>query len=185
MKEDKPNIEGILFTIVVILSLIGIVYCFISTAINSYKESDFTVEDTLFQKYIPGIQMIKSLPDSLDGDMPVFYELTSYSEEGIVQSVNEKSITIRIGEEDREISLFGIDIKRSADLKKRLVKGESIYIQYNSERGAFLFFEDGTMIQHWLLLAGLATVSDEEFPEKNEFEEIQKMAVDNKAGIWE
>jgi micrococcal nuclease len=91
----------------------------------------------------------------------------------------------------KENTQEGKDI--SALVKERLTEGTVLYVEYDVSKSdkygrtlAYLYFEDGTMIQKWLLENGYAQVMTVQPNSKyaDEFAKIQHTAAVNKTGLW-
>lgn len=78
-------------------------------------------------------------------------------------------------------------------VKQKIKPGDTLYIEYDISRTdkygrtlAYLYFENGEMVQEWLLKNGYAhmmTVQpNSKYAEK--FAEIQHIAAENKVGLW-
>ena len=79
----------------------------------------------------------------------------------------------------------------SRDFLRKAALGKNVRIEYDplvgskSDRGAYLFLEDGTMLNAEMLKAGAARVDDtREFAHKQEFKGLQEQAQSNSVGIW-
>lgn len=78
-------------------------------------------------------------------------------------------------------------------IKWKLPQGTTLYVEYDIEKTdkygrtlAYLYFEDGVMVQEWLLQNGYAQVMNIQPNTKYaaRFAEIQSNAADNKVGLW-
>lgn len=78
-------------------------------------------------------------------------------------------------------------------VKQKLQQGTTLCVEYDIEKTdkygrtlAYLYFEDGVMVQEWLLQNGYAQVMiiqpNTKYAER--FAEIQSNAADNKVGLW-
>jgi micrococcal nuclease len=79
----------------------------------------------------------------------------------------------------------------SRDFLRKLALGKTVRIEYdplvgsNHERGAYLFLDDGKMINAEMLKAGRARFDDtRQFVHEQEFRHLEEQAQSNSVGIW-
>jgi endonuclease YncB( thermonuclease family) len=79
----------------------------------------------------------------------------------------------------------------SRDLLRKLALGETVRIEYdplvgpNADRGAYLFLEDGTLLNAEMLKAGRARLdAPRQFVREQEFKRLEEEAQSAKVGIW-
>ena len=79
----------------------------------------------------------------------------------------------------------------SRDFLRKLALGKNVRLEYDplvgtsSERGAYLFLEDGTLINAEMLKAGRARLDlDRQFVRESEFQRLQEEAQSASVGIW-
>jgi len=79
----------------------------------------------------------------------------------------------------------------SRDLLRKLALGQTVRIEYdpvvgsNSDRGAYLFLADGTLVNAEMLKAGRARLDlTQEFARKTEFKRLEQEAEAASVGIW-
>lgn len=178
MKKRKP--EDVIFAILVFVSLISIVYCVATTVVETVKDNPISLDDTLFVSLKPSIELAKRIPQAIDSASNA-YKIKEYDDECTISKVEYDTIEVLIGNHKRSYNLTGVELKYDV-LGSRLKEGDMLHIDYVG-LNANLYFRDGTMIQHWLLLNGYAIVSEEGTSDE-EFEQIQEMARERKVGYW-
>lgn len=129
----------------------------------------------------------------------------------IVRVKDGDTYVVNIDGEDTTVRLIGVDTPESvapasygkentedgktvADIvKAKLQKGDTVIVEYDVSKTdrynrtlAYLYFEDGTMIQDWLLVNGYAQVMTIQPNSKyaDHFAELQHEAAENKIGLW-
>lgn len=182
----KPKIENVLFYIAVLLALVIIVCCVISSVVKTVKEN-FSIKEeikgTVFEDIAEASQIVAEMPSAFKNGA---YILATYDAEGSVISVGQNELLIEIESEEVTLKLLGVNMTAEG-IKELSNRTDNLFFVKYADRerqNAFIYFRDETMVQHWLLLNGYATVSDEPFIEKNEFQEIENIAKSNRAGIW-
>ncbi len=79
-------------------------------------------------------------------------------------------------------------------VKQKIKSGDTLYIEYDVSRTdkygrtlAYLYFEDGEMVQEWLLENGYAQIMTIQPDSKyaDIFAEVQHGAAENKVGLWD
>lgn len=182
----KPKIENVLFYIAVLLALVIIAYCAISTVVKSVKENLSIKEEikgTVFEDIIDATKLMAEIPSAFNSGAHI---LETYDAEGNVTSVGQNKLLIDMGNKEVTLNLLGVNMTAEG-IKALSSRTDNLFlIKYmdDNRQNALIYFRDGTMVQHWLLLNGYATVSEESFAGKNEFQEIENIAKLNKAGVW-
>lgn len=179
----KPKGEDVIFIAMVIISLIAIVYCLGLTVVKSIKENPIGLDDTLFVTYKPSVDLIKDIPKVIQTEFGSVYKTKDFDDEAIVKSVKVDVIKAEIDGKKKSFELSGIDVKYDV-LSQRIKEGDTIHIDYGMNNNTYIYMSDGTMVQHWLLINGYAVVSNVEESHREDFEAIQTMAQEKKAGIW-
>jgi len=77
----------------------------------------------------------------------------------------------------------------SRDFLRKIALGRTVRIEYDPlvsrDRGAYLFLDDGTLINAEMLKAGKARLDDSrQFVREKEFKALQEQARSNSLGIW-
>lgn len=128
-----------------------------------------------------------------------------------VRVVDGDTFIINIGGNDTRVRLIGVDTPESvapasyhkenteegakvSEIVKSYIKaGDTLYLEYDVGRTdtygrtlAYLYFENGAMVQDWLLVNGYAQVMTIQPNSKyaNHFVELEQQAIAAKVGIW-
>lgn len=159
---------------------------------------------------------IQPIVDNLDGAFASEIEAGLESAEGIekctvLRVVDGDTYSLDIGGEETRVRLIGVDTPESvapasyakgnteegktvSDIVKDKIKaGDVLYAEYDVSKTdkygrtlAYLYFEDGKMVQEWLLENGYAQVMTIQPNSKyaDRFVEIQHKAAESKTGLW-
>lgn len=125
--------------------------------------------------------------------------------------VDGDTYVLDIGTEEKKVRLIGVDTPESVApasyakenteegrtvseiVKGRIKAGDILYAEYDVSKTdkygrmlAYLYFEDGTMVQDWLLENGYANIAT--YPPNvkyaDHFAELVHTAAENKVGLW-
>lgn len=129
----------------------------------------------------------------------------------VVRVKDGDTYVLNINGEETTVRLIGVDTPESVApenyskenteegkeisniVKEKIRKGDTLYVEYDISKTdkygrtlAYLYFEDGTMVQEWLLENGYAQCVTIQPNSKyaNRFAEIQHNAVENGIGLW-
>lgn len=136
----------------------------------------------------------------------------SYDATGtLVRVVDGDTYILNIDGAETRVRLIGVDTPESVAppsyykdnteegvavsqiVKDKMKAGDTIYIEYDVNRQdkysrtlAYLYFEDGTMVQEWLLTNGYAQVMTIQPNSKyaDKFIEMEQKAMEEKVGLW-
>lgn len=130
----------------------------------------------------------------------------------VVRVKDGDTYVLNIGGEEITVRLIGVDTPESvapADyskentsegreiseiVKQKIRAGDALYVEYDvsptdkyGRTLAYLYFENGEMVQEWLLENGYAQVMTVQPNSKyaKRFSEIQHIAAENKVGLWD
>ncbi len=137
--------------------------------------------------------------------------LSTLTRSKVVRVKDGDTYVLNIGGMETTVRLIGVDTPESAApsdyskkntsegrtiselVKQTIQQGDMLYIEYDVSRTdkygrtlGYLYFENGEMVQEWLLANGYAQVMtiqpNSKYAEK--FAEIQHKAAENKVGLW-
>lgn len=129
----------------------------------------------------------------------------------VVRIKDGDTYVLKIGDEDVTVRLIGVDTpesvapetyeksntsegaKVSEIVKEKIKPGDKLYLEYDISQTdkygrtlAYLYFENGVMVQEWLLENGYAQTMtiqpNSKYAER--FANIQHNAAENKVGLW-
>lgn len=129
----------------------------------------------------------------------------------VVRIKDGDTYVLKIDGEETTVRLIGVDTPESVApsdcskentnegktiseiVKQKIQQGDTIYIEYDVSKTdkygrtlAYLYFENGLMVQEWLLQNGYAQVMSVQpnckYSER--FAEVQHTAVENRVGLW-
>lgn len=141
-----------------------------------------------------------------------FYDEGIYDDKGeIVRVKDGDTYVVSVNEEDITVRLIGVDTPESvapegyykenseegkevsAIVKEKIKKGDTVFLEYDIERSdkygrslAYVYFEDGKMVQEWLLENGYAQTMTIQPNSKyaDLFARVQKEAMKAQRGLW-
>lgn len=129
----------------------------------------------------------------------------------VVRVVDGDTYVLNIDGEETKVRLIGVDTPESVApsdyrkdnteegkevsdiVKDKITAGTTLYVEYDvsptdkyGRHLAYLYFEDGTMVQDWLLNNGYANIAT--YPPNvkyvDHFKELAHKAYENKVGLW-
>lgn len=147
--------------------------------------------------------------DSTGGN---YYDESIYDDKGeIVRVKDGDTYVVSVNEEDITVRLIGVDTPESvapeeyykenseegkevsAIVKEKIKKGDTVFLEYDIEKCdkygrslAYVYFEDGKMVQEWLLENGYAQTMTIQPNSKyaDLFASMQKEAMKAQKGLW-
>lgn len=135
-----------------------------------------------------------------------------YEKSTVVRVIDGDTYVVKIGRKEEEVRLIGVDTPESvapADysksntiegkevseiVKEKIKEGDLLYLEYDITKIdnygrvlAYAYFENGNMVQEWLLEKGYAQCMTVQPNSKyaDNFAEIQQIAAENKIGLWD
>lgn len=213
---DKKNV---LFLVLVLLSVMAALYCFISDFFSSAKkmvENGNPISDIVEQNK-DAIDIISDIgdfvadntgklfpqtPEEVDGATTSQSSAEKYDCLGTIQSITDGgTYIININGTDTTVCLIGICFDEDTEsgivvseiVKSYLKQGDTVFLEYDIGRTdpsgntlAYVYFENGTMVQRWLLSNGY--VQSQDIPPNSkyaaQFAALEQKAKDNKVGLW-
>lgn len=141
-----------------------------------------------------------------------FYDESIYDDRGeIVRVKDGDTYVVSVREEEITVRLIGVDTPESvapeeyykenseegaevsAIVKEKIKKGDTVFLEYDIEKSdkygrslAYVYFEDGSMVQEWLLENGYAQTMTIQPNSKyaDLFASVQKEAMKAQKGLW-
>lgn len=137
--------------------------------------------------------------------------ISALTKSEVVRVKDGDTYVLMIDGEETTVRLIGVDTPESVApdeyskentsdgkliseiVKQKIRPGDTLYVEYDvsptdkyGRSLAYLYFEDGVMVQEWLLENGYAQVMtvqpNSKYAEK--FSEVQHIAAENKVGLW-
>lgn len=139
------------------------------------------------------------------------YDLSERIECSVVRVKDGDTYVVNADDEEYTVRLIGVDTPESVApaeydkenteegkevsdiVKDKLKAGDKVYIEFDVSSEdkynrllCYVYFEDGTMVQDWLLENGYAKTMTVQPNSKyaDHFAEIQRKAIENKVGLW-
>lgn len=139
------------------------------------------------------------------------FSLSALTKGEVVRVKDGDTYVLIIGGEETTVRLIGVDTPESVApdeyskentsegrtiseiVKQKIQAGDTLYVEYDvlstdkyGRTLAYLYFEDSTMVQEWLLENGYAQVMTVQPNCKyaEEFAALQHTAAENKVGLW-
>lgn len=158
--------------------------------------------------YSNSIETKSAVQESSTLIKPSFSEMTKSE---VVRVKDGDTYVLKINGEDTTVRLIGVDTPESVApseyskentsegktvseiVKQKIQPGDTLYIEYDVSQTdkygrtlAYLYFENGLMVQDWLIQNGYAQVMtiqpNSKYAEK--FSELQHTAAENRVGLW-
>lgn len=149
---------------------------------------------------------------STEGKEGSFYDESIYDDKGeIVRVKDGDTYVVSVREEEITVRLIGVDTPESVApegyykenseegkevseiVKEKIKKGDTVFLEYDIEKSdkygrslAYVYFEDGEMVQEWLLENGYAQTMTIQPNSKyaDLFAGVQKEAMKAQKGLW-
>lgn len=186
--KGKLKQEKIMFFVLCGFTILVVAFLLISSLIKSVTGTQYSIWDfPLFNGFQDDYQVASNIAEKMDNNKNE-WEFPYFETSGKVVGIEKNTIIISIDDKDVLVSLIGIDIPKSTNLEEllsgRLTEGDTLLIDYEKDNSAYVYFDNGTMVQKWLLASGYVSVNKKDFSKKDEFEQSEKVAKNNKVGIW-
>lgn len=213
--KEKLNLVIIASSVICLLCVASSVYDILkNNNIKIENEKIKSVNEVVQEINVVAEEFKRKLPEELENEnIIITAETQTLSDTGTlvrvkdgdtyVLNVNEKEITLRlIGVDTPESVAPENYVKENTDegkeiseiVKEELREGDKLTLEYDVQTKdkygrvlAYLYFEDGTMVQEWLLQNGYAQVMTIQpnckYAER--FVEEEQKAISKRIGIWE
>lgn len=183
-----------MFRKIIIIIAVVVAVLLLTGCTNWFSSAPKSPSETIFDEVSETSDFFSGLKKNevvrvKDGDT---YVLSIDGEETTVRLIGvDTPESVAPSEYSKENTSEGATI--SEIVKQKIKPGDELYIEYDVSRTdkysrtlAYLYFEDGVMVQEWLLSNGYAQTMtiqpNSKYAEK--FAEIQHIAAENKVGLW-
>ena len=149
--------------------------------------------------------------DVSSADTTQNYSFSDLISSKVVRVKDGDTYVLLIDGEETTVRLIGVDTPESVapdeyskentsegkmiseTVKQKIRSGDTLYVEYDVQQTdkygrtlVYIYFEDGEMVQEWLLKNGFAEVMTVQPNSKyaERFSEVQSVAVENKVGLW-
>lgn len=170
--------------------------------ITSFEEVGRRAKEELENEYSVSVQQEESVPSVSEMDIVTVAKVVDGDTLRVIYDETEEEVKVRligvntpesVAPETYRTENTAEGRKISELVKEKVHEGDKLYLEYDvSETDrygrvlAYVYFDDGTMMQDWLLTSGYAKA--EEYPPDTKyaehFAELEQQAKEHNDGIW-
>lgn len=185
---SKLRQEKIMFIVVCGFAVLAVAYFLISNLVSSVSNTEYDIWSfPLFSGFQDDYEMASNIVENVGNNNMNEWDFPHIEASGTFVKCDKNTIIINVDNTNKELLLMGVDIPQSISLAElldsRLDEGDTLLIDYEDD-SAYVYFENGTMVQNWLLVSGYAEVGKGDFSKKDDFLKSESVAKKNKVGIW-